>query len=240
MENSGRNYSPHNPPRARTRLTPDGLTEERVDGIRAAVRDSAEPSALPRLHVRHLPSGDRAGETCGPPRLPLGLDCRASFSQRVVILVGARSLVRRAQPGDEQDSARPRHLPAADSVQPSGARSRANRRARHHVERARRVRLGPINHRAGTRRLPGQPGRLARDVGRGGRGDTENVDAGDVQPRRQVFQDAGARGDTETDSETASADVGGGDAAVDLGSRGAKGNRRARVSESRNRECSTS
>src|SRR6202522_2426773 len=110
------------------------MTEGRVDGICAAVRASAEPPALSRLHVRHLPSGDRAGETCGPPRLPFGLDGRASFSQRMVVLVGARSLVRRAQSTDDPDSARPRHLPAADSVQPSGARGGANRGARYYVE----------------------------------------------------------------------------------------------------------
>ena len=147
----------------------------------------------------------------------------------MVVLVGARSLVRRAQPGDVADSARPRHLPAADSVQSSGARGGANRGARHHVERARRVRLGPVDNRAGTRRLPGESGRFARDVGRGGRRDPEDVDERDVQPRRQVFQDAGARGDSETDPETASADVGGGDAAFDLGNRGTERNRRARL-----------
>jgi hypothetical protein len=147
----------------------------------------------------------------------------------MVVLVGARSLVRRAQPGDFADSARPRHLPAADSIQPSRACRGAHRGARHHVERARRIRLGPLDHRAGTRRLPGESGRLARDVGRGGRRDPENVDERNVQPRRQVFQDAGARGDSEADPETASADVGGGDAAVDVGNSGAERNRRTRL-----------
>src|SRR6266851_2114102 len=51
-----------------------------------------------------------------------------------------------------------------------------------------RIRLGPFDHRAGTRRLPGESGRLARDVGGSSRGDSENVDAGDLQPRRQVLQ----------------------------------------------------
>ena len=92
-----------------------------------------------------------------------------------------------------------------------------DRRARHHVEGARRVR-----HRA--RDDDGRAARLRRDsrgdaaaMGRGGRGDSADVARGSVHDAWRVLDGRAAGvGDSKTDSETASADLGRGDQSYDL------------------------
>src|SRR5215469_1158651 len=141
----------------------------------------------------------------------------------MVVFICAGGLVRGAEPDHYAYSPGPRHLPASDSIQSSRAGGGTNRSSRHHVKWAGRVRIGAVDYGTGTRRLPGESGRLAADVGRSGGGDSEDVDAADVQLGRKILQDAGARDYSEADSETTSADVGGRHAAINVGSGGAEG-----------------